>query len=186
MKKLLVIVSAAIVVLVGSAYTIQSVINWKIDNEKAMVKFTMQAHGKELIGNFKGATGEVKFDEKKPENSSITCSVDVSSINTGVEGRDKHLQAPEFFDAAANPQVKFVSTKIEKNKEEGYIVTGNLTAKATTKEVSAPFTFEKSAGAGSFKGSFAIKRLDYNIGKEGTDPGNDVTISFDIPVTEIK
>ena len=186
MKKLLLIASAAMIVLVGSAYTIQSVINWKIDQEKAMVKFTMQAHGKEMIGNFKGATGEVKFDESKPENSSITCSVDISTINTGVEARDKHLQASEFFDAANNPQVKFVSTKIEKNKDGGYTVTGNLTAKATTKVVTAPFTFEKTAGAGSFKGSFLIKRLDYNIGKEGTDPGNDVTVSFDIPVTEMK
>ncbi|MEP6677010.1 MAG: YceI family protein [Ferruginibacter sp.] len=185
MKKLLVIAAAGIITLIGSAYTLQTIINWKIDNEKAMVKFTMQAHGKEMIGNFKGAAGEVKFDETTPANSSITCSVDVSSINTGIEARDKHLQGPEFFDAAANPQIKFVSTKIEKTKE-GYLVTGNLTAKAITKEVSAPFTFVKSNDGGSFKGSFGIKRLDFNIGKEGADPANDIMINFDIPVTEIK
>lgn len=184
MKKIAIYVFAAGIILAGSAYTVQSIINWKIDSEKAMVKFTLQAHGSDVVGNFKGAKGSAKFDEADLSHSSVTCTVDVSTINTGIEGRDKHLQAGEFFDAAANPQLSFNSTKITKTSD-GYLLTGNLTAKGVTKEVSAPFVFAPTPeGGASFKGSFTIKRSDYKIGKEGNEPSDEVKISFDIPVTK--
>lgn len=75
----------------------------------------MRAHGQELIGNFKGAKGEIKFDEKDLANSSLNCTIDISTVNTGIGGRDKHLQAKGFFDAeAAFPVSRFNSVKIEK------------------------------------------------------------------------
>jgi polyisoprenoid-binding protein YceI len=183
MKKLFTFLSAGLLLAVASAFTIQSIINWKIDNEKAMVKFTMKAHGKELIGNFKGAKGEVKFDEKDLDNSSVNCTIDVSTVNTGMQTRDNHLQAPEWFDVAANPLASFVSTKITK-ADNGFVATGNLTLKGIMKEVTIPFTYEGTKEAGVFKGEFAIKRLDYNIGKQGEDPGNDVILNLEIPVTK--
>jgi polyisoprenoid-binding protein YceI len=64
MKKIFSIVFVSAVVLASSAYTYQAVLNWKIDNEKAEVKFTMQAHGQELIGSFKGVKGDINFDDK--------------------------------------------------------------------------------------------------------------------------
>jgi polyisoprenoid-binding protein YceI len=71
MKKVVFILSAAMVMLVTSAYTIQAIINWKIENEKAQVKFKMQAHGQELIGSFTGVKGDVKFDAADLANSSF-------------------------------------------------------------------------------------------------------------------
>lgn len=183
MKKIFAILSLSFLIICGSAYTIQSLINWKIDSEKAMVKFVMNAHNQELVGNFKAAKGEVKFDEKDPAASSIVCSVDVVTINTGVEPRDKHLQSKGFFDAAANPVIKFTSSKIEKTTD-GYLATGNLLMKATTKEISIPFVFEKNPGGAVFKGSFVVKRNDYNVGKPDPDMSDEVTIKLEIPVTE--
>lgn len=183
MKKVLGIITGSVLFLMASAFTIQAIINWKIDAEKAQVKFTMKAHGQELIGNFKTAKGEIKFDETDLDASSVSCTVDVASINTGIEARDKHLQAKGFFDAATTPELKFVSTKIEKNKE-GYVATGNLLIKDSTKQITFPFTFEGTKDAGTFKGSFTVKRSDYNVGKIDGDIGDDVTIILDIPVTK--
>ena len=114
MKKFFFYSVAAATILIGSAFTIQQIINWKIDNEKAQVKFTMQAHGQELIGSFKGVKGEVKFDEKDLAGSSFNCSIDVANINTGVTERDGHLQGEKWFDAANHPAINFTSSKIEK------------------------------------------------------------------------
>ncbi len=178
--------SIALAAFVGAtAFTIQAVMNWKIDSEKAMVKFSLTAHGQELIGNFKGATGEVKFDENDPANSSLRCNIDMSTINTGIGSRDKHLQAKGFFDAAATPFSTFTSTKMERMKE-GYLVTGNLHMKETTQAISIQMIFNGAgADAGTFTGSFFIKRSDYKIGEVDDEISDDVKISFEIPVTKI-
>lgn len=184
MKRIVVILIATVFLLMGSAYTLQSIINWKIDSEKAMVKFSLQAHGQELIGNFKGAKGEVKFDENDLGNSSFNCTIDIGTINTGIEARDKHLQKKGYFGAELSPVGKFTSTKIEKTAT-GYITTGNFMLKATTKEISIPFVYEGTKTEGTFKGSFKIKRSDYNIGEADDDISDDVTISLEIPVSII-
>lgn len=183
MKKVLLSVVAGAFLFIASAYTVQTIINWKIDSEKAMVKFTMQAHGKELIGNFKGAKGEVKFDAKDLAASSVNCSIDINTVNTGMEKRDGHLQAADWFDAATYPVAKFASSKIEKT-DAGFTATGKFDLKGITNVIVIPFTYESTSDGGTFKGSFTIKRLDYKVGKEGEDPGNDVKIDLEIPVTK--
>jgi len=182
MKRIATVLVASVIMLIGSAYTFQAIINWKIDAEKAMVKFSLTAHGQELIGNFKGAKGVIKFDENDLANSSIDCTIDISTINTGIEPRDKHLQKKEFFDAVGSPVGKFTSTKIEKTAT-GYTATGNFLLKETTKEISVPFVFEGTKTEGKFKGSFTIKRSDYKIGQPDDDIGDEVTITLDIPVS---
>lgn len=184
MKKIVSVLLASALLVIGSAYTIQAIINWKIDSEKAMVKFSIQAHGQELIGDFKGAKGEVKFDENDLANSSLNCTIDITTINTGIGGRDRHLQSKDYFGAATYPVSKFTSSKIEKTAT-GYTATGTLLMKETTKEISIPFVYEGSKTAGTFKGTFKIKRSDYKIGEADDEIGDDVTISLEIPVTVI-
>jgi len=184
MKKILSAFFVGAVMLAASAYTIQAIINWKIDNEKSLVKFTMQAHGQQLVGSFQGVKGDINFDEKHLDKSSIAVTIDIATVNTGNKQRDTHLQAKEFFDAATTPAAKFVSTKIVKT-DSGYVATGNFSVKATTKEITVPFTYEGTKEAGVFKGTTQIKRNDFGIGDATKpDPGNDIAISFEVPVTK--
>ena len=184
MKRIAAILLVSVIMIIGSAYTIQTMISWKIDSEKAVVKFSLNAHGQELIGNFKGAAGVIKFEDNDLANSSVECTIDISTINTGIEPRDKHLQKKEFFDAVGSPVGKFSSTKIEKTAT-GFLATGKLMLKKTTKEISIPFTYEGTKSVGAFKGSFQIKRSDYGIGEADEDIGDDITVSLEIPVSMI-
>lgn len=184
MKKIFSTFFVSAVVLAASAYTIQAVINWKIDNEKALVKFTMQAHGQDLAGSFKGVKGDINFDENDLGKSSINVTIDIATVNTGNERRDGHLQAKDWFDAGTTPVAKFSSTNITKTTDGGYAATGNFTVKATTKEITVPFTYEGTKDAGTFKGTAHIHRKDFGVGPDKDDPGNDIEISFDIPVTK--
>lgn len=84
-------------------------------------------------GKFKSFTGVVTLDEKF-EKSSLTADVDIASVDTSVDDRDKHLKSPDFFDAAKYPKMTFVSTAIS-GKPESFKVTGNLTIKDKTKSV---------------------------------------------------
>jgi polyisoprenoid-binding protein YceI len=47
-------------------------------------------------------------------------------------------------------------------------VSGNLTIKNTTKEISFPFTTTAGQTGFVFKGSFSIKRKDFQIGGSST------------------
>ncbi len=189
MKKFLTIAVAAFFTLTVSAYTVQAILNWVISTEKAQVKFSLKAHGQDLLGSFSGAKGDIVFDAAKPEAGSIKCTVDISTISTGVAARDGHLQAKGWFDAAGSPTISFASAKISKNAagSDGYTAEGNLTIKGTSKTVTIPFTFTPAEdGTGIFKGSFTIKRSDYGIGKTDGDIDDAVTINLEIPVTSAK
>jgi polyisoprenoid-binding protein YceI len=183
MKKVAFILSAAFVMLLASAYTIQAIINWKILSEKAQVKFKMQAHGQELIGSFTGAKGDVKFDAADLANSSFNCTIDISTISTGMEQRDGHLQGKGWFDAAQFPAITFTSSKIEKTTD-GYTATGKLSMKGASADQAIPFTFEGTGDAGTFKGSFTIKRSAFGVGKTDGDISDEVTIMLEIPVSK--
>ena len=74
-------------------------------------------------------------------------------------------KAKAFFDAEKYPLIHFVSYKIEKTTT-GYVATGKLTIKETTKDVAIPFTFEGSSNEGTFKGNFEINRTDLRTCKK--------------------
>ncbi|MDO9376073.1 MAG: YceI family protein [Ferruginibacter sp.] len=183
MKKFFGLTVIGFALILTSAFTIQAIINWKIDNEKAQVKFVMQAHGQELIGNFKGVKGDVNFDAADLGGSSFKVDVDVATINTGNDKRNGHLQAASWFDAANHPAINFTSTKITATAD-GYQAEGNLTAKGVTKPVVLPFKFTGDNATGTFVGSFKIIRSEYGIGKADAEVGDEVTINLEVPVTK--
>jgi len=183
MQKIVSLLAIGFASLFGFAFSYQAYLNWKIDGEKAMVKFTMKAHGQELVGNFKGAAGAIHFNADDLANASLNCDIDISTINTGIPDRDRHLLAKDFFDAKNSPKGNFTSASFEKTSD-GYAVTGKLTIKATTLEIKIPFVFTGTADAGLFKGSFPIKRSDFKIGDEDEDISDKVTITLEIPVTK--
>jgi polyisoprenoid-binding protein YceI len=45
------------------------------------------------------------------------------------------LKSPDFFDAATYAELKFISSKFEKEDDENYVLHGNLTIRDVTKPV---------------------------------------------------
>lgn len=86
-------------------------------------------------GMFSGWEGSIEFDAEDPAASSVDVSIPASEMFTGWEGRDEHFSSPEFFDAAANDTVRFVSTGIEVTGEDTAKITGDLTLGGVTKSV---------------------------------------------------
>jgi polyisoprenoid-binding protein YceI len=182
MRKALIFISSAVLFLAGTAFTIQAILNWQIDSANAKVKFEMKG----TKGMFTGVKGDIKFDADSLTASYINCTIDISTINTGSDGRDKHLRSPDFFDAAKYPVATFRSSKIEKDGA-GFKATGDLTIRQVTKPVIITFTFDNNNGKGVFKGAAVFYRNDYGIGEAaighwGVTEPEPVNISFEIPV----
>jgi len=82
--------------------------------------------------------------------------------------RDNHLKDDGYFDIKNYPRIRFVSDKITLAKNGAYILSGKLTIKDKTRQVSFPFTAVQSADGYVFKGSFSIKRKDFGVGGTST------------------
>lgn len=86
-------------------------------------------------GMFSGFEGEIMFDQDKPAESSVSVSFPVKTMLTGWEERFAHFMSPDFFDAADDEMVSFVSTGIEVTGEKTAKITGDLTLNGVTKPV---------------------------------------------------
>ena len=99
-----------------------------------------------VSGKFTDISGEIVFDEKKPQDSSVQVEIKTDSIATGLPKFEDHLKSKDFFDVKNFPTAKFVSKKIivEGKKNKAQIV-GDLTLLGVTKEVILKAEFNKSA-----------------------------------------
>ncbi|MEM9049044.1 MAG: YceI family protein [Pseudomonadota bacterium] len=84
---------------------------------------------------FHQVEGTLELDEGNVEAAKAEFTVAVSSVDTGVEALDGHLQGGDFFDAASYPAVTFVSTGIEMTGDKTAKITGDLTMKGVTNPV---------------------------------------------------
>jgi polyisoprenoid-binding protein YceI len=148
-------------------------------------------------GDFRKVTGIANVDENDVTKSTIEATIDVASINTGIEKRDEHLRGPDFFDAAKYPTMTFKSKKIEKTGEGKLKVTGDLTLHGTTKEVVLDFegnlTPVKDPMGKTRIGGMATTKIDrkdfglaWNKALEtgGVVVGDEVTITIDTELTQ--
>lgn len=86
-----------------------------------------------LLGQFNQFTGEFHFDDQHPANSSVQVEIDIKSIDTNHNGRDKHLRGTDFFDVEQFPTATFISKTIEQTGDTTGKIIGNLTLKGITK-----------------------------------------------------
>ncbi len=172
----------AILVIICFSFSVAP-LNWKIDPNNAITFKVKYMFGQTCNGRIGGLQGTIDFDTIKPEQSVFDVTLDVPTLKTGNAKRDAHLQKEEYFNAAEFPQIKFKSTHVDKTVA-GYTVTGALTIKAITKQISIPFKFISNRIKGRFEGAFEINRLDYGVGKKTAFLKNNISIRLSIPVSE--
>jgi polyisoprenoid-binding protein YceI len=176
MKKFLFPVLSA-TILLASAFTTLTAIDWQISQG-----YTIKFAGKDAEGSFTKMTGEIKFDEANIQSSSFSIIVDATSINTGNGMKNKHAKSDKWLDVKKNPNVIFTSNRVSKSAT-GYQVDGMLDLHGVKKAVSIPFTFDGN----TFKGSFSINRMDYNVGTmQGMSKkvSNEIRLDISVPVTK--
>lgn len=152
---------------------------YKVTDEGSSIKFTIKNFGIETGGSFTGLEGSISFDPNNLSKDSITLSVDANSINTDNNMRDNHLRKEEYFDVEHYPRIRFVSGSVTVDKNAHFTVTGQLTIKNTTKEVSIPFTAVSRDSGYIFTGELKLNRKDFKVGGTSTI-SNALTVQFTI------
>ncbi|HEY4060927.1 MAG TPA: YceI family protein [Puia sp.] len=137
------------------------------------VKFTIKNFGFRVSGFFTGLKGEIRFDPAHAADARIDVTVEAATVNTDNSMRDDHLRSADYFDAKNAPRIRFVSEKIMPGHgRHSWIVTGKLTIKNHTKEISIPCTVIPSGGGYLFDGSFSLNRRDFEVGGASTISDN--------------
>lgn len=163
---------------------------WVVDKAHSNVGFTITHMViSEVEGSFKLFDGSMEtgsatdFSEAK-----VSFTVDVSSINTNNDGRDKHLKSADFFDAEKYPQMKFVSSSMKPLGGNKYKMDGQLTIRDVTKPVSFDVTYggsintQRGAKAG-FKAKTTINRFDYGLKWDRATETGGLVVSKEVDIT---
>lgn len=152
-----------------------NVTTWKIDPEASSVEFTSRMRlmfvAKVTVkGRFTDVTGTLTVDESEPTNSHAAISIGSASLDTKMAARDKHLYSADFFDVEHYPAMTFTSQRIELLDQTAghYRITGNLTIREQTHEVSLDATRDMSSktsddGRIAFHLTGVIDRRDWGI-----------------------
>lgn len=149
-------------------------------DEGSTIAFTVKNFGFSVKGSLTGLQGKISFDPKDLSHAGFDVSVDASTINTDNEMRDDHLKKEDYFDVEHYPRIHFVSTGVSPAGREGsYVISGKLTLKKQTKDISFPFIATSLGNDYIFTGTFTINRKDFDIGGSSTI-SNSLTVSLTV------
>lgn len=142
----------------------------------------------EVPGFFRDFAGKINYDAKDIEKSSVEFTAKMTSVDTGVAGRDNHLRNADFFDVEKYPEMTFKSTKVEKNGNN-LIITGDFTMKGVTKQISFPFQIvgftavnQNSGGTMGLAAETTINRRDFGVNWDHKSPDGVLNVSEDVKI----
>jgi polyisoprenoid-binding protein YceI len=135
---------------------------------------------------FEEFSGELQFDPEDRANSSIEVTIDLDSVDSGFDTFNEHLtEKPEWFNTDEYPEATFTSTGIEALGEDRLRVTGDLTLKGVTKEITLETTINKigkhpvsNAKTIGFDATTTVSRSAFDMGQYAPSVGDEVTISI--------
>ena len=162
---------------------------WAIDKVHSNVKFTVtHLVISEVEGYFKIFDGSMEHSKPDFSDAKINFSVDINSINTDNDSRDKHLKSDDFFNAEKFPTMKFESTSFTPLGNNKYKLVGNLTIRDVTKPVTFDVTYGGTANMmgtvkAGFKAKTTINRFDYNLKWDKTTEAGGLVVGKDVDIT---
>ncbi|MFZ9503563.1 MAG: YceI family protein [Cyclobacteriaceae bacterium] len=139
-----------------------------------------------VTGTFKQFSATMESSAADFSDAQITFEADVNSISTNNDQRDGHLKSDDFFNAETYPKLTFVSNKLDKKSDSDYTLTGNLTIRNITKEVSLQVSFggtmtdpwgQQKAG---FEINGSINRKDFDLKWTATTEAGGIVVSDEV------
>lgn len=98
-----------------------------------------------FVMRFDRAAARLDFASDRPEDSRVAVKIDAASIDTNVAELDRMIAGPDMLDAAHNPEITFVSTRIRRTGATTGEITGDLTIRGRSVPVTLAATFNGGA-----------------------------------------
>ena len=161
---------------------------WAIDPVHSEVSFVVRhMMVSKVRGRFDKFEGTI-VTAPDPLQSSVTATVDLSSVNTGEPNRDNHIRSADFFEVESHPTLTFRSTGVRPDGDN-FLLDGELTIRGTTRPITLKLEvngFGPDAYGGTragFSASGEINRHDFGVSYNGPIPGGGVAVSEKVSIT---
>ncbi len=145
------------------------------------VTFVAKQIGVPLDGRFRKFDAQIALDPKQPQAGKVSFGIDLASVSMGPE-TDAELVKPEWFGTAKFPRATFVSTAIKPTAPGKYEVTGKLTIKGISRDLTVPVQLAASGANTVATGGFTLQRLAFKVGEgdwsDTSVVANDVQVKF--------
>lgn len=146
-------------------------------------------------GEFRKFTAEAVSDGNDFSSGSVNVTIDASSVFTNNDDRDAHLKSADFFDVEKHKEITFQSTSVKKVDDDEFKLTGLLTIKGISNEITLDVEFggTNKDPWGNEKAGFSLSGkinrkdwgLNWNAALEtgGVMVGDEVKINAEIQFT---
>lgn len=166
---------------------------WDFDPAHTSVEFKVKHMMITTVkGRFTSVHGRIIGDVEDPTQAEVDVVIDAATVDTRNDQRDAHLRSADFLDVENFPQITFKSTRVERVSDDRVKVTGDLTIRGVTREVTldveisgvgkTPFGTE----VGGLTATTSINRKDFglnwNVALEagGWLVGDEIKVEIDI------
>ena len=161
---------------------------WQIDPVHTEVSFSVRhMMVSKVRGYFTDFSGTIVTADE-PTDSSVTATINLSSIDTRNEQRDNHIRSADFFDVESHPTMTYRSTSLSGNGEN-WTVEGELSLHGVTRPVPLNlelngFTADPFGGQrAGFSATAEINRRDFGIDISMPMDGGGVVVGDKITIT---
>ena len=136
----------------------------QVQLNKSALSFVSKQMNVPVEGQFKSFRGKLAFDPAKPAAAKAELEIDLASIDAGSKDANDEVAGKAWFNTREFPVAKFVSTSVKASGGNRYEVTGKMTIKGRTQDLTTPVTLRQEGNSAIFEGSLVLKRADYAIG----------------------
>lgn len=187
--KQLAVVTAVLALAAPLAFAQSS--TWVSDPNHSEVDFSITHMSVSKVhGRFGNVKATIVLNQADITKSTVTATIGVDTVDTGVDARNTHLKSADFFDAANLPSATFTSTSVAKNGNH-LTVNGNLTLHGVTKPVvldvegpNGSMTDPKGGVHTGFSATTTIDRTAFGIGPKfpAAMVGDEVALDIELEV----
>ena len=164
---------------------------WQIDPAHSAAHFSVRhLMISNVRGEFSKLSGNVLLDPADLTRSTVAVRLETASINTREPQRDEHLRSADFFDVANYPETTFQSKYITAAGPDRFKLTGDLTIRGVTKEVTfdveGPTPPMKDPWGNTRAGVTAtakINRKDFGLVWNSVIEGGGVVVGDEVSIT---
>lgn len=165
---------------------------YTIDPNHSQVRVEWNHFGfSNVQARFDTIAGTFTYDPENVAASSVEATIDIGSIDSGVDDLDTHLKSPDFFDSAKFGTATYKSTAVSAAGEGKLKVDGELTVHGVTKPVSLDVTVNKIGPHGmtqkpsaGFDATATLKRSDFGVGQYVPNVSDEIQVEITIEATD--
>lgn len=160
---------------------------WTVDPVHSTAQFTAKHFGiVPVVGTIPIVTASVTMSDGSRIQVAVSAQLDASKVDTHFEMRDNDVRSPHFLDAAAYPDIKFVSTKIDGTDPKNFTIIGNLTLHGQTHPVTlqahvvAAGTNPRGQSIIAYAANGTIDRTQWGMSYGPLIVGNSIDIALNV------